>query len=49
MPIAAGRLAVLLGPTEEGCALATKYVRSNRSGKEARRARDVSRDCQQQK
>jgi len=49
MPVAAGRLAVLLGPTEEGCAMAAQYLRSNRSGKEARRARDVSRDCQQQK
>ena len=48
-PIAAGRLAVWLGPTEEGCALATDYVKANRTGKQARKARDVTRQCQQQK
>ena len=47
MPLAAGRLAALLGPTEEGCAFAAEYLRANRNGKEARRARDVSRGCQQ--
>jgi hypothetical protein len=46
MPIAAGRLAVLLGPTEEGCELAAQYARSNRNGKQARKARDVTRACQ---
>ena len=49
MPIAAGRLAVWLGPTEEGCALAADYVKANRTGKQARKARDVTRQCQQQK
>ena len=47
MPVAAGRLAVLLGPTEEGCALAAQYLSANRNGKEARRAREVSRNCEQ--
>ena len=47
MPVAAGRLAVLLGPTEEGCALAAEYLGANRNGKVARRARDVTRACQQ--
>ena len=47
MPVAAGRLAVLLGPTEEGCALAAQYLSANRNGKEARRARDLSRNCPQ--
>jgi tetratricopeptide (TPR) repeat protein len=45
MPVAAGRLAVLLGPTEEGCELAARYLKSNRSGKQARKARDIIRDC----
>lgn len=48
MPLAAGRLAVLLGPTEEGCELARRYLRANRTGKEARRARDVIRACNAQ-
>ncbi|NNE18001.1 MAG: tetratricopeptide repeat protein [Myxococcales bacterium] len=46
MPVAAGRLAVLLGPTEEGCEMATRYLESNRSGKYASRARDLKRQCQ---
>ena len=45
MPVAAGRLAVLLGPTEEGCAMAVRYLKANRSGKLASRARDLSRQC----
>ena len=45
MPVAAGRLAVLLGPTEEGCAMAARYLKANRSGKLASRARDLSRQC----
>jgi tetratricopeptide (TPR) repeat protein len=49
MPIAAGRLAVWLGPTEEGCALAAEYVKANRTGKQARKSRDITRQCQQQK
>ena len=49
MPVAAGRLAVLLGPNEEGCELAAQYVRANRNGKQARKARDVTRACQKPK
>jgi tetratricopeptide (TPR) repeat protein len=45
MPVAAGRLAVLLGPTEEGCELAARYLEANRNGRQASRARDVSRQC----
>ncbi len=45
MPVAAGRLAVLLGPTEEGCAMAARYLKANRIGKLANRVRDVSRQC----
>ena len=45
MPIAAGRLAALLGPTQEGCEMAARYLKANRSGKLASRARDVSRQC----
>jgi tetratricopeptide (TPR) repeat protein len=45
MPVAAGRLATLLGPTEEGCEMASRYLRANRSGKLANRVRDVSRQC----
>jgi hypothetical protein len=45
MPVAAGRLAVLLGPTEEGCAMAARYLEANRIGKLANRVRDVSRQC----
>ena len=45
MPIAAGRLAVLLGPTDEGCEMAARYLKANRSGKLANRVRDVSRRC----
>ncbi len=45
MPVAAGRLAVLLGPTEEGCEMATRYLKANRTGKLANHVRDVSRQC----
>ncbi len=45
MPVAAGRLATLLGPTEEGCKMAARYLEANRSGKLANRVRDVSRQC----
>jgi tetratricopeptide (TPR) repeat protein len=45
MPVAAGRLATLLGPTEEGCALAARYLKANRTGRLANRVRDVSRQC----
>jgi tetratricopeptide (TPR) repeat protein len=45
MPVAAGRLATLLGPTEEGCEMATRYLKANRTGKLANRVRDVSRQC----
>lgn len=46
MPVAWGRLAILLGPSEEGCELAGRYLRANRRGREARRARDVLRRCE---
>ncbi len=45
MPIAAGRLAVLLGPTDEGCELGAVYLKANRNGKQARKARDLRREC----
>jgi predicted Zn-dependent protease len=45
MPVAAGRLATLLGPTEEGCEMATQYLKANRTGKFAKRVRDVGRQC----
>ncbi|MGB3050327.1 MAG: tetratricopeptide repeat protein [Polyangiales bacterium] len=45
MPIAAGRLSILLGPTEEGCEMAARYLKANRNGKLASRARDLSRQC----
>ena len=45
MPIAAGHLATLLGPTEEGCEMAARYLKANRTGKLASRVRDVSRQC----
>ncbi|MGB5286570.1 MAG: tetratricopeptide repeat protein, partial [Polyangiales bacterium] len=45
MPVAAGRLATLLGPTEEGCEMAARYLKANRNGKFASRARDVNRQC----
>lgn len=45
MPVAAGRLAVLLGPTEEGCAMADRYLNANRIGRLAARTRDVARQC----
>lgn len=45
MPVAAGRLATLLGPTEEGCELAARYLKANRAGRLANRVRDVSRQC----
>ena len=45
MPVATGRLATLLGPTEEGCKMAARYLEANRSGRLANRVRDVSRQC----
>ena len=45
MPVAAGRLATLLGPTEEGCEMAARYLKANRTGRLANRVRDVSRQC----
>lgn len=45
MPIAAGRLGVLLGPTEEGCDLVASYLRANRGGKMTRKARVVRDQC----
>ncbi len=45
MPVAVGRLATLLGPTEEGCEMASRYLKANRSGRLANRVRDVSRQC----
>ena len=46
MPVAAGRLAVLLGPTEEGCEMASRYLKANRMGRLANRVRDVARQCE---
>jgi hypothetical protein len=45
MPVAAGRLGVLLGPTDEGCDLVEGYLRANRGGREARKARTVRDQC----
>ena len=45
MPEAAGRLATLLGPTEEGCEMAARYLKANRSTRLANRVRDVYRQC----
>jgi len=45
MPVAAGRLAVFLGPTEEGCEMAKKYLGANRTGRYGRRVRAVVRQC----
>lgn len=45
MPVAAGRLGVLLGPTEEGCEMATRYLKANRGGRYAARVREVRRQC----
>ncbi|KPK16074.1 MAG: hypothetical protein AMJ62_07280 [Myxococcales bacterium SG8_38] len=45
MPEAAGRLATLLGPTEEGCEMAARYLKANRSTRLASRVRDVYRQC----
>ncbi|MDH3199906.1 MAG: hypothetical protein OEM15_03330 [Myxococcales bacterium] len=45
MPAAAGRLAVLLGPTEDGCEMASRYLKANRAGRFASRARNVARKC----
>ena len=45
MPVAAGRLAILLGPTEEGCATASRYLKANRTGRLATRVRNVARQC----
>jgi hypothetical protein len=47
MPIAFGRLAILLGPTEEGCEMARQYLSANRASRIARRVRDVARQCAQ--
>ena len=45
MPVAAGRLATLLGPTEEGCEMAARYLRANRTTRLANRVREVYRQC----
>ncbi len=45
MPVAAGRLAVVLGPTEEGCAMAKRYLAANRTSRIARSVRYVAREC----
>ena len=46
MPIAAGRLAVLLGPTAEGCEMASRYLKATRTGgRRTTRVRDVAREC----
>ena len=45
MPVAAGRLATLLGPTEEGCEMAARYLKANRATRLANRVRDVYRQC----
>ncbi len=45
MPVAVGRLAVLLGPTEDGCEMAKRYLKTNRAGRFASRARKVVRQC----
>lgn len=45
MPVALGRLGLLLGPTEEGCELASRYLRANRSGRQARKARSLRDQC----
>jgi tetratricopeptide (TPR) repeat protein len=45
MPVAAGRLAVLLGPTQEGCEMAERYLKANRSTRLANRVREVKRQC----
>jgi tetratricopeptide (TPR) repeat protein len=47
MPVAAGRLAVLLGPTQEGCEMAGRSLEANRTGRLAKRVRDVARQCPQ--
>jgi tetratricopeptide (TPR) repeat protein len=45
-PEAAGRLAILLGPTAEGCEMAARYLKANRATRLAARVRAVSRQCQ---
>lgn len=45
LPVAMGRLGVLLGPTEEGCELASRYLGANRSGKQAKKARSLRDQC----
>lgn len=45
LPVAAGRLATLLGATEEGCEMAARYLRANRGTRLANRVRDVYRQC----
>ncbi|MGD8608086.1 MAG: tetratricopeptide repeat protein [Myxococcales bacterium] len=46
LPVAAGRLAMLLGPTEEGCQMAARYLRANRATRLANRVRDIYRQCE---
>lgn len=46
MPEAAGRLAVLLGPTDEGCDMAARYLKANRNTRLANRVRGVYRQCE---
>ncbi len=45
MPVASGRLAVVLGPTADGCELAGRYLKANRAGRFASRVRSVVRQC----
>jgi tetratricopeptide (TPR) repeat protein len=45
LPVAAGRLATLLGATEEGCEMAARYLRANRATRLANRVRDIYRQC----
>ena len=46
MPIAAGRLAVLLGPTAEGCEMAARYLKATRTGgRRTTRVREIARQC----
>ena len=45
LPVAMGRLGVLLGPTEEGCELASRYLGANRSGKQSKKARSLRDQC----
>ena len=45
MPVALGRLALLLGPTDEGCELVSRYLRANRGGRQARKTRRLREQC----